>query len=99
MDSSWHAVALWLLKVLLVMHWDGILVGDKAGAISPGSEKFRRSNKYKNHRNGWLLPWTFDALEKDNERPKVINQQSESQLLLLLLFGGEHYIKRFLSYN
>lgn len=83
MNSAWHAVALRLLKVLLVMNWDGILVEGNAGAISQGSEKFRRSNNYKNHGNGWLLLWTFDALEKDKERPKLINQQSESQLLFL----------------
>lgn len=54
-----------------------------AEAISQAFEKFR-SSKYKTYGSGWLLLWTFDALEKDNERLRMINQQSENQFFLAL---------------
>lgn len=73
---------MWLLKLSVVENWDGISVEDNAEAISQAFEKFRGSSNYKNYGTGWLLLWTFDALEADNDRLRMLSQQSESQYSL-----------------
>lgn len=53
MINPWHHVNVQLLKLLLVINWDGILMEVKilADAVSQGYQKFKGNRSYE---IGWL---------------------------------------------
>ena len=50
-----------------------------AGVVMQEFEKYGENNAYKDNGIHCLLPSCADALQKDNERPKVINKQIKAK--------------------
>lgn len=61
--TTWHKVAVQLLKFLPVVNWDGILMERKAlgGVIYHALENYRRNSNNKDKEIGWLLLNTTDT--------------------------------------
>lgn len=75
-----------------MVNWGGILVERKAlsGVTYGVLEKYRGSSDNKDNEIWWLLLSTVDAMQKDNEKQRVINRQLKAKCRGLLASFTAH---------